>query len=104
MKLFAKISNSFQTLTLSAKSSILDVWQGSEYSSEFQVSNTAVDDFGNFLPGLKWERYLKSVNNSYSNKILFCSNKLLDFTKENEFYLQWKFKVIRMTKFEFQRK
>ena len=30
MELFAKITNSFQLLTSSAKSSILDVWQGSE--------------------------------------------------------------------------
>ena len=33
MKLFAKIVNGFQPLTILAKSSSLEVWQGSEYAS-----------------------------------------------------------------------
>ena len=33
MKAFLKIVNVFQSLTIFAKSSILDVWQGSEYVS-----------------------------------------------------------------------
>ena len=33
MESFPKIVNSFQLLTLFAKSSILDAWQGSEYAS-----------------------------------------------------------------------
>ena len=33
MKLFVKIVNDFQSLTIFAKSSILDVWQGYEYAS-----------------------------------------------------------------------
>ena len=32
MELFAKIVNEFHLLNISAKSSILDVWQGSEYA------------------------------------------------------------------------
>ena len=41
MKLFAKIVNSFSTLTISVKNSILDLWQGSGYGS-------------------KWEKHLKN--------------------------------------------
>ena len=33
MELFAKIVNDSKSLTISAKSSILDVWQGSGYAS-----------------------------------------------------------------------
>ena len=88
MKLFREIYNDFQLLTLSAKSSIFDVWQGSEYISECQVSNIAVDDFQNFSPGLKQQERCRSPNNLYSNEILFYSNKLLDFTKGNELCLQ----------------
>ena len=33
MELFTKISNGFQPLTIFAKSLILDIWQGSVYSS-----------------------------------------------------------------------
>ena len=32
MELFAKTVNEFHLLNISAKSSILDVWQGSEYA------------------------------------------------------------------------
>ena len=35
---FAKIVNSFQSLTIFAKRSILDVSQGSEYSSETEIT------------------------------------------------------------------
>ena len=34
MELYAKIGNSFQSLTISAKHPILDVWLDSEYTSE----------------------------------------------------------------------
>ena len=33
MELFSEIVNGFQPLTISTKSSVLDVWQGSEYVS-----------------------------------------------------------------------
>ena len=34
--MFKKIVNVFQSLTIFAKCSILDLWQGSEYASELQ--------------------------------------------------------------------
>ena len=34
MELFAKIIKNEESLTIFAKTSILDVWQGSEYASE----------------------------------------------------------------------
>ena len=34
MELFAKIVKNYKTFTICAKTSILDVWQGSEYASE----------------------------------------------------------------------
>ena len=34
MECFAKIVNTFQALTIFAKGSILDIWQGSEYASD----------------------------------------------------------------------
>ena len=37
MELFAKIVNGLQSLTTSSKSSILDVWQASEYASAVVV-------------------------------------------------------------------
>ena len=37
MKLFTKIVNSFQLITIFAKSTIIDVWQYSEYSSVFRT-------------------------------------------------------------------
>ena len=38
MKLFAEVANSFQQLTIFVKSSILDVWMGSEYAIEKRLS------------------------------------------------------------------
>ena len=37
MEIFAKIVNGFQPLTFFAKSSIVEVWQGSEYASAFSL-------------------------------------------------------------------
>ena len=37
MKLFAKIIKGSQPLTIFAKPSTLDVWQGSEYASQFET-------------------------------------------------------------------
>ena len=34
MECFAKIANTIQALTIFAKGSILDVWEGSEYASD----------------------------------------------------------------------
>ena len=39
MELFAKIVNCFQPLTISVKSSISNVWQGSEYTSEIRLKS-----------------------------------------------------------------
>ena len=38
MKIFSKIFKGFQLLTVFLKTSILDVWQGSEYASVINVS------------------------------------------------------------------
>ena len=53
MKLFEKTDNGWKLLTIVAKSSILDVWQGSEYVSDmdlltiayFQFFDTSLKDF-----------------------------------------------------------
>ena len=39
MEIFAKIVNDFQPLIVFAKSSILDVWQASEYASRNMAGN-----------------------------------------------------------------
>ena len=38
MKYIAKIVNGFPSLTIFAKSFILDVWKGSEYTNDLQLS------------------------------------------------------------------
>ena len=53
MELFEKTDNGWKLLTIVAKSSILDVWQGSEYVSDmdlltiayFQFFDTSLKDF-----------------------------------------------------------
>ena len=49
---FSKIVNGFQQLTISAESSILDVWQGSENAS-----------------GIYWEKLNENICNATANKM-----------------------------------
>ena len=44
MELFEKLVNGFQLLTIFIKSSILDVWQGSEYASELEHEHFEAKD------------------------------------------------------------
>ena len=49
MKYFAKLVNGFQLLTTFAKGFILDVWQGSQYASEYRV-NLFLPNFSYWSP------------------------------------------------------
>ena len=64
MELSAKIVNSWKPLTISAKTSILHVWQGSEYASVLsQVFNIAGgDSYGNWKSSYQssWYRWCKN--------------------------------------------
>ena len=56
MELFAKIVNSWKPLSIFAKSSILDVWQDSEYSSEIlwkRIPGRFAKQYGNVLDVLQ---------------------------------------------------
>ena len=52
MELFAKIVKNEKPFTISAKTSILDVWQGSEYASELASKVKAVS----FLNQFKYQK------------------------------------------------
>ena len=49
IELFAEIVNSFKSLTLFAKNSIVDVWLGSKYASEMTLSRDSVNQMLKFL-------------------------------------------------------
>ena len=65
MELSAKIVNSWKPLTISAKTSILHVWQGSEYASVLsQVFNiVGGDSYGNWKSSYQSSWYHWCKNN-----------------------------------------
>ena len=65
MELFAKIVNGSKPLTISVKSSILDVWQGSAYASE--ISPISEIFHNSLVCNLWWNRLISRIHAQFLN-------------------------------------
>ena len=90
MELFAKIVNDSKSLTISAKSSILDVWQGSGYASS--NTNREIHIEGNQL-----DCVIKKTKKSESYGPILQNIFLIDFYKS--WYSLLKKAVISLSKY-----
>ena len=71
MKPFAKLFNGFKPLTTFAKTSVLDVWLGSEYASGHESA---------FLTGQLLNDYLQNNHSKYCGKFLKNARDTVPFT------------------------
>ena len=79
MELLVKIANSFLPLTIFARSSILDVWQGSEYASRWRLLSTCWRDVSlvfNPYRNNNDNKYLFIKRRKYTKSIVKKTNKI----------------------------
>ena len=82
MRRFMKIVNSFYSLTISAKHSILDVWEGSTYTYEYYSWNSAQ----HWCRQVSSISYTTSVNDQYVLKQKLIKTKVLRVIRLLEVY------------------
>ena len=82
MRRFTKIVNSFYSLTISAKHSILDVWEGSTYTYEYYSWNSAQ----HWCRQVSSISYTTSVNDQYVLKQKLIKAKVLRVIRLLEVY------------------